>query len=101
MSEPKFTPGPWKISTSLSGEEAAIIDSESGAQFSGSVCQLFKQLRSKDPEGEKLANAKLIAAAPDLLKVAVEALDFICAHNHYVAADIMTKLQTTIERAVK
>lgn len=82
MNDNKHTPGPWRISKSLSGEEAAIIDSKSSDQFSGSICQLFKQLRSKDPEGEKLANAKLIAAAPEMYEIVKELYEYSMSTGH-------------------
>lgn len=48
---------------------------------------------------EAIEIAKLFVAAPDLLTAAVDALDFIKTHNHYVATGIVDRLQSIIDKA--
>jgi hypothetical protein len=65
MIEPKFTPGPWCISDNASGFE---IESACGKQVAqaSQTCPV----RQASDHDERRANARLIAAAPDLYEVA-------------------------------
>ena len=68
MSEAKHTPGDWQVLTRLSGSENhkgyRIVNSERDSWFIADVSPI-------DEDGiEGGANAKLIAAAPDLLEAA-------------------------------
>lgn len=66
MNIPKHTPGPWKIAgESNTVHEAFIIESESRT-----ICWTADSLGEDDDEftsDEDLANARLIASAPELL----------------------------------
>ena len=64
MSE--FTPGPWKRSDS----SACIVDSESGE-----ICQV--DLYHEFERDVREANARLIAAAPELLEACKQLVAFI------------------------
>ena len=57
MENAKHTPGPWDT-----GEDGWIVESAKGWAVSHAVV-----FRGKHGEGEDFANARLIAAAPDLL----------------------------------
>ena len=60
------TPGPWTMrSARLSGDVGIAADG-----FSGPIAEVFEELNRRDlrPETAR-ANARLIAAAPDLLAV--------------------------------
>lgn len=69
MTNAQHTPGPWNalndVSTWAVGAE--YIDPEDGEQYFGHICEV--------PAGE--ANARLIAAAPDLLAALIELGRFI------------------------
>ena len=66
----KFTPGPWTIDPSMELGVAVIQDNEDGE----GIAELGPQRTI-----ENIANAKLIAAAPDLLAVSEKSLD--CLRN--------------------
>ena len=63
MAEPKWTPGPWHV---VDGKEVAAQD--------GGVAEIVTWHRDHD---EIVANAHLIAAAPDLYEACDEALRFL------------------------
>lgn len=75
MSDPKHTPGPWRIDVDEDAHVKVVRDSTGGL-----VAELFRRDFDEDPEHE--ANAKLIAAAPRLaaaLERCADALDsFAC-----------------------
>lgn len=80
----KYTPGPWKVS-----KDGCDIDNVGGA----GVCTLYADETSD-------ANARLIAAAPDLL----EACKAIVAHwrmndEAYYRSNLATDLLQTIAKA--
>jgi hypothetical protein len=60
----KHTPGPWKIDRQ--DDEVVMVDASSGP----AICDVYG-----DHNGERDANARLIAAAPDLYSALVELLD--------------------------
>lgn len=64
----KHTPAPWEVGNTSKGEDAAMVYSAaSGTHFDGirvADCNTALFLRKE----ESFANAKLIAAAPDLLE---------------------------------
>lgn len=71
----KHTPGPWNIhwGTAQSGSGHHIVDGTDHGELSRIATVLFHD----DAEGETNANARLIAAAPDLL----EAVDRLLTWN--------------------
>ncbi|MEA3233864.1 hypothetical protein OP492_04265 [Pseudomonas mosselii] len=80
MSERKHTPGPW---TELPRTECIAISGQDKAKL-----QLgFVNSSNPDRVAEGEANAKLIAAAPDLLAALEMALDG-CENHHPLDADI-------------
>lgn len=62
------TPGPWLARQYVSGHWE-VVDDESASRIAGVVGRHAGQ-------GDDGANARLIAAAPELLKAAIAALDF-------------------------
>lgn len=85
MSNTKHTPGPWAIGM-RGGANSCVIYARDGAdQFNDSgVAQIFGLYQNQPIENQRdataLANARLIAASPDLL-AALEAT------MHYVPKD--------------
>ena len=74
------TPAPWLIewNTAQGGEGHYITDSKDMAELSRIAAVLFHD----DTDGETRANARLIAAAPDLLEIA-RAIVAICDIGKY------------------
>ncbi|WP_313014578.1 hypothetical protein [Brevundimonas sp.] len=70
------TPGPWVVTS-----DGHYVSP--GADLSKIVALIFRP--NTDQEGERHANARLIAAAPDLLAALIEARDAL--HQHYVDWD--------------
>ena len=67
MNEFKGTPGPWKIISGKLGDDGSEIEAENSA---------FWAFVSFDtPEAERIPNASLIAAAPELLKALADLLE--------------------------
>lgn len=87
MAEFKGTPGPWRL---YAGFVVKDVD-ESGDWWE------LATVSDQVPDAERLPNARLIAAAPDLLAAALEYIEFSCddksdgcpcceAENHLHAA---------------
>ena len=69
MSESKWTPGPWVVQTCA---VSSVLYLAAGAwPFGSTICELEDEPR----EGTREANARLIAAAPELYAGLVELLD--------------------------
>jgi hypothetical protein len=66
----KHTPGPWRIFTTMDGTKLIGIGDSNGE---GIIDAGFGVWREGDPEA--IANARLIAAAPDLVDALEELLD--------------------------
>lgn len=107
--ESKHTPGPWYVHDAVTHhyrtkEQIGTYDIRTAPHgchdnsiWIGDV-KPYGGDSFTDKETAK-ANAYLIAAAPDLLAVAADALDFIQTHNHYVATGIINKLKEAIDKA--
>lgn len=84
--EAKHTPGPWNVAF---GEDGLVIDApESG------ICTV------DSPLSERAANAKLIAAAPDLLE-ALNTLLYVDPVNHYGLMEAESKAIAAIKKATE
>jgi hypothetical protein len=95
MSELKHTPGPWiydpndrddlQVKNEKGNRLADVIDNRA---FTLNQCQ---------------ANAKLIAAAPDMIKAIIDAIEFITisynCRNNSMATEMIQKLQSIIDEA--
>jgi hypothetical protein len=71
------TPGPWKVAENLFGNTAsyevyANVETKSGKGGYTRICQIT-------PRDQK-ANARLIAAAPEMLEALENCLGFVVAH---------------------
>lgn len=67
MSDTKFTPAPWRcVDGTKVGAQVLFVDKEG----EGVVCRLTKSVHTHLPLSEQdIANANLIAAAPDMYKM--------------------------------
>ena len=79
MKTTKHTPGPWAVDLTPS---AINVDSDMGG-----ICQVFG---ADNPDDETIPNARLIAAAPDLLSACRMALGDITQTVNYDEGDPQT-----------
>ena len=80
MSEPKHTPGPWNMLHDSSFDECVIFAERADEQVD--ICEVSTYITMSNDDNridvdQIIANANLIAAAPDLYK----ALDKACQRN--------------------
>ena len=92
MKETKFTKGEWKVTS----EDAIKIKAEDGSNIA-IITHLTNFKRRDIREAE--ANAKLIAAAPDLLKSLVMLCESIdsCVE---LTPEVLQQAQTAIKKAI-
>jgi hypothetical protein len=83
-----FTPGPWSIRKNFNGRGALDLFGEGGQMIIGNALIINQE-----------ANARLIAAAPELLQVANKAFDFLGGVDG--AAEIRAELLSAIAKATK
>lgn len=91
--ESKHTPGPWHVEEPF-GEPGTYIAVTFPGFSPGLVCRMIDQART--PEGK--ANARLIAAAPDLL-AALESLHAV--HRAFSSADNWTSFDDDARAAAE
>jgi len=89
----KHTPGPWAVQTYTSGEVAVLHDPGTG--FVRSVCFVNPSFI----EGVRGANARLIAAAPDLYDVSERALEVIGDQLGGDFPELLADLRAAIAKA--
>jgi hypothetical protein len=85
---PMHTPGPWSIRKNFNGRGALDLFGEGGQMIIGNALIINQE-----------ANARLIAAAPELLQVANKAFDFLGGVDG--AAEIRAELLSAIAKATK
>ena len=74
----KHTPGPWVIDSDGDGKANAIVTSTHTASLDDDICEVYGG--NKDDDDIRKANARLIAAAPELLEAIREVVGFFdCA----------------------
>jgi hypothetical protein len=102
-----FTPGPWRVDETVAlGAYGVWTDygthlGDGGHTFPSQVCSVFPRNESDFPREQRDANARLIAAAPELLAVvgesqqAVQAfLDMVSVMQRVQAVPIPSILET-------
>ena len=98
--ETKWTPGPWQLETesrSVDGSELVITDAI-GA-YTVATCRILDTGVADVYEGE--ANARLIAAAPDLAAAARKAIGFIASRLPAVDAEAQGVRETLVAALAK
>jgi hypothetical protein len=93
----KHTPGPWRFYSQLVWSEAVKTD-----QYrTNEICKINERLRV--PEDEREANARLIAAAPELLAFANHVLEQIksgaCGYTDGSEAELRNYAEQLIAKA--
>ena len=89
----KHTPGPWSFRTARNGDNGV------SASGTGVFAEAFADIRHEGEEArdEALANARLIAAAPDLLSLVFQYRDDL---RHPPSADSKSRRLAAIEAAL-
>lgn len=78
MSDTQHTPGPWSIGDLAENEGFVSIDASSH----GALAEVVVKMDDDPlPSPELIANARLIAASPELLEALTKATDLIDARN--------------------
>ena len=95
MSETKHTPGPWEVSWDKYGKESEIHGKSE--LNDGPICIIPHDDVTESGAEEQLANARLIAAAPELL----EALEGLAmkAGRHFWRDVVVTQARAAIAKA--
>lgn len=91
MSAAKHTPGPWVLDWNVSRID--VFSSDSAVM----VASVRRSAMSEGIDSQARANARLIAAAPDLLAALVEVTDRLDAFS--VSANLNTRLALETARA--
>lgn len=78
MADKKFTSGPWKVIflTEHTGEECVLViptDVHGVHRGSGPICEVLSK-KLDDADEISISNAKLIAAAPEMLEALEDAI---------------------------
>ena len=90
----KFTPGPWRTGKGA-GSRYTVYD-----KFSQRVGDFFEGVMATQRSDEECAaNARLGAAAPDLLAMLVDAHDIIDAIGQPKTAEVAARMLATIAQA--
>jgi hypothetical protein len=105
--ETKFTPGPWSFSRwEQLGDTRFYIAQADGAPYTpnySDVATLIAETVSGERVAVQDANARLIAAAPELLALLDECQDCIewCAQEcgHHAAAELAERIAALIAKA--
>ncbi len=98
--ESKHTPGPWTLGEPINSRNELVYVCVHSGERRLCACSVYGEKGSRDPsptftEAEAMANARLIAAAPDLYDVCKrldDAVGFFVAAlptNHAVAKDLL------------
>ena len=97
MSNTKHTPGPW---TTNQSEPHCIEATDHPSNGTPLICEMFNS--SHIPQDEQLANARLIASAPDLLE-ALQAFAAVEAFEgwHPKYRDAIEKAEAAIAKATE
>ena len=98
--EMKFTPGPWSAGGTkpYKGNEAWIFDSSTPEKL---ICFLGGEIGKPQPSiSEELANAHLIAAAPDMLAALTALVDCYQCENGFVSDAIILAAKAAINKAL-
>lgn len=100
----KHTPGPWRVDeTKALGAYGVWTDyathpGHDGAGYPSLVCSMVPTVKSEITREQRDANARLIAAAPDLLAACQESLAFISEIDFALLAELLDGRDSLLER---
>ena len=93
----KHTPGPWKAGTLERGRFVVSAPRSNGR----AIC-VMRNTQEQDPEHERNleadANARLIAAAPDLLNALNDAYECLSDHSGFLQSTTAIKIRAVIAK---
>jgi hypothetical protein len=94
MNKTKHTPGPWKLADDLTKDGTPIVR---GGRHNEAVCYspVNRRVGEKGPSDVEMANARLIAAAPELLDNLQHAVRFF----DQLTKDDVDRYRAAISRA--
>jgi hypothetical protein len=92
----EYTRGPWELDESLKGEGYTAINGEGWYELATVVTRM-KQRDEDSPEG--LANARLIAAAPDMLAALTDAYQYMVDYKTCQNQGLLDDMQAAIAKA--
>ena len=101
MNEAKHTPGPWKTKRDRHNRHRFEVRGKPDGHLTPCIAITASWLDS-DPESESAANARLIAAAPDLLEALREYVDqdfMACGYDSGIGGTTQSKAEAAIAKA--
>ena len=103
METAKHTPGPWKYESMLGSKYRFVIMDEEGSCYLADVYWGGGMNHKTTPQGTPEANARLMAAAPELLEAALAVVDAYgceCVDQGHPSHCPMCVLRKAITKAV-
>ena len=95
----EHTRGPWRVAEGRIVDSATIYHGEPGSGIVSHVARVHASWICPEHGGNVEANARLIAAAPDLLDALKEAADYIATTIGHRGGDIMEAADAAISKA--
>lgn len=96
MTQTKHTPGPWEVKHSESKPAFNVVGKYLGGKYKIARCPYIADVKVEKEEAE--ANAKLIAAAPDMIEILKEVLPYLIGGIHI---RLSLKVDAIIKKATK
>jgi len=88
----QHTKGPWKVAVDTRYTRGLLVRDNNGEGYVVAVCDYVNNSNAKDVNNSIEANARLIAAAPELLEIVNRLLELVdssqmaCDHNLIIEA---------------
>lgn len=95
----QHTPGPWAVTCDTQYKRGVLVRDKGGQGYVVAACDSIANTGAKYVNECLEANARLIAAAPDLLAAAQTALAALTPWRNYEEQEASIALQTAIAKA--
>lgn len=96
----KHTPGPWFVRTrERNGEVLDCFVSAKDVNGFAYDAEIMGEDEYRDDIERKLADARLIAAAPELLNMLIKSADFIQPYNSDEAQELLSNIDALLAKA--
>lgn len=92
------TKGPWKVLENARGNGRICVTTANGAPVQAVICEIDVKSVAID-DATRLANARLIAAAPDLLAALKAISDYVAVMHGHRGGDISEYATAAIRKA--